>query len=187
VISGEVRFHVGDDHYDGQSGAVGGTVSGASGDDVLLGGTEKEVFDGGDGKDMLSGGRGSDTLLGGTGSDQLIGGGGADTLVGGPGADLFRFDAGDSRFKTLDFISDFSHRAGDRIALDQIDADTTTREDDAFSLIGTAAFSGHAGELRFVSERGLTLIQGDCDGDGRADLVIKLAGENPLVAGDFIL
>lgn len=187
AIAGEVRFTGGDDRYEGQAGSVGGRVLGQAGDDVLLGGRGADVFDGGEGKDQLAGGAGDDRLHGGLGNDVLIGGLGADSLSGDGGADVFRFAAGDSRGKFTDFINDFSQRAGDRIALDGVDANAATDADDAFTFIGTAAFSGHAGELRFTTAAGQTTIEADYTGDGRADFVVRLAGEIALVAQDFVL
>ena len=52
---------------------------------------------------------------------------------------------------------------------------------------GTCAFTNVAGELRYVQSNGVTLIQGDTNGDGVADFAIVLTGTISLVAGDFTL
>ena len=63
-------------------------------------------------------------------------------------------------------------------ALAAIDADTGAAGDQAFHLVG--AFSGAAGELVVVynAASGRTLIQGDVDGDGQADLSIAVQGDH---------
>lgn len=180
--------------------AGGDRISAGRGDDLLRGGTggdllrggpgnDRLVGDGGDdrlaggtGRDLVLGGPGDDRLLGGGGADRLAGGWGADALVGGAGRDVFVFadpghaGAGDAR----DTIRDFAR--GDRIDLSGIDADTTTRGDQAFHPID-GGFGGTAGELRIRAG----LVQGDIDGDGRPDFGIVLAGGVLPESGDFLL
>jgi hypothetical protein len=76
-------------------------------------------------------------------------------------------------------ITDFQH-GQDTIDLSTIDA-VRGGGNQKFSWIGSDAFSGDAGELRFA--RGL--IQGDTDGDKRADFEIRVTGS--VTAGDLIL
>ena len=57
----------------------------------------------------------------------------------------------------------------------------------AFSFIGSAIFSHTAGELRAYQAAGQTWIQGDIDGDGVADFLIRIDGLHTLTASDFIL
>ncbi|HEX9946101.1 MAG TPA: RTX toxin, partial [Allosphingosinicella sp.] len=59
----------------------------------------------------------------------------------------------------------------------------------AFAWIGSAAFTGSAGQLRAFEQSGTWFVEGDTDGDGSADLVIALTlqGTAPLGAGDFLL
>lgn len=64
---------------------------------------------------------------------------------------------------------------------------STAGGDRAFPFIGAAAFSGTEGELRYVQLGANTYVQGDVNGDGVADLEIKLLGLHTLVAGDFVL
>ena len=54
------------------------------GNDVLVGGSQKDSLDGGAGRDLLIGGAGADAINGGTDEDILIGG--TSTASGGPGA-----------------------------------------------------------------------------------------------------
>ena len=146
-------------------------------------------FAGTAGDDRLYGGSGPDRLDGGAGDDVLTGGAGRDVLTGGAGADRFVFGTGDSgaTFQTADRIMDFSRAEGDRIMLAAIDAIAATPADDRFAFIGTRAFSGVAGQLRHGFIGANTLIEADMDGDGAADLALRLAGNVTLAARDFIL
>jgi serralysin len=85
-------------------------------------------------------------------------------------------------------ITDFSHAQGDTIVLNPIDANTRTPDvDDAFTFIGTAAFHGVAGELRYTASGANTLVLGDVNGDGQADFALLLLGAISLTKSDFVL
>ncbi|HEX8224311.1 MAG TPA: calcium-binding protein [Allosphingosinicella sp.] len=166
--------------------AAGGTliVNGSS-----IPGGQQVIIDGrgvhGGNLTLFAGG-GHDILTGGDGADLIVGGGGADSLTGGAGADTFRYDAASDSIGLADLIGDFQSGL-DRIDLSRIDADANSDGNQAFTWIGSNAFSGSAGELR-TYEDGYRWVEGDTDGDGAADLVIVLqVGTPPLVAGDFIL
>lgn len=190
----------GDDGNDQVSGNDGDDdLSGGGGDDVVNGGTGSDDVSGDDGNDNLSGGLGNDHVHGGAGNDKVVGGGGDDTLeggsgkdffTGGAGADTFTFDDGDFgglTKKTADRISDFNHGQGDHIDLSSVDADTTTDGDQAFTFIGTGAFTGHAGELRYSVSSSRAMLSGDTNGDGVADFAVRLDHVSSLVAEDFVL
>lgn len=123
---------------------------------------------------MLNGGTGADILLGGRDNDTLVGGKGADKLYGGAGADTFVFLSGDSgkTHAKADTIFDFTK--ADSIDLTGWDADATTKGVQAFHFIGAHAFGGHSAELHFVKAKSDTRIEGDTNGDGKADFVIHL-------------
>jgi serralysin len=70
-----------------------------------------------------------------------------------------------------DTISDF-RRGQDKIDLSGLDAKSGTSAHDAFTWIGSRAFSGAAGELRVYKDHGDYFIAGDVDGDKVADFVI---------------
>jgi Ca2+-binding RTX toxin-like protein len=147
-----------------QGGNRADTLSGMSGKDRLIGGG---------GNDTLSGGAGADRLDGNAGRDSLNGGKGADTLAGGSGADDFVFKSvADSRGSAVDTITDFSGSGGDRIDLSGLDADVTTAKNQAFDFIGTAAFSGDAGELRTVKSKTGTDVHVDLNGDKKSDFTL---------------
>jgi Ca2+-binding RTX toxin-like protein len=158
-------------------------VMGGAGNDSLTGGAKADLFYGGLGNDMLSGSGGNDTLVGGSG---------ADILNGGTGNDWFRFEAvSDSSLAGgIDTILDFKSAGGaDRIDLSAIDADGVAAGNQAFTFIGVGtAFGSIAGQLRVVEESGDWFVQGDTNGDGVADLVIRVGADIPLwAAGDFVL
>jgi Ca2+-binding RTX toxin-like protein len=163
------------------------TVSGA-----LLMASETMVLDASqesDGFLRLFGGKADDTLKGGGQADLLLGNLGADMLTGNGGADTFRFDStADSNSGSMDQILDFTPGT-DKIDLGRVDANALTAGDQAFSWIGSNAFSGTAGQLRAAQSGGSWFLEGDTNGDGVADLVIAvtLQGSTPLAAGDFLL
>ncbi|HEU0099488.1 MAG TPA: calcium-binding protein [Allosphingosinicella sp.] len=164
------------------------TVSGA-----LLMASETMILDASqesDGFLRLFGGKADDTLKGGGQADLLLGNLGADMLTGNGGADTFRFDStADSTSGSLDRITDFTPGT-DKIDLGRIDANTLVAGDQAFTWIGSNAFSGTAGELRIENLNGSGwLLLGDTDGNGFGDLriILDLQGPTPLSGADFIL
>ena len=161
--------------------------TGSNEGNILVGKGGADIFLGLGGADELRGEAGDDVLHGGAGDDLLIGGAGTDLLNGGPGGDLFRFGEGDSGTGYgADGISDFVNYV-DKVDLRGIDSNQVLAGDQAFSFIGTAAFSGIAGELRWCSVGGDTLLQGDTTGDGVADFEIVFCGSVTLFASDFYL
>lgn len=149
----------------------------------LMGTAKADVLHGGAADDHLSGAGGNDQLFGEGGNDVLRGGPGRDILVGGAGADTFVFGKATVGATAVDVIRDFSHAEGDLIDLSEIDAVTGKAGDQAFHLIGDAAFSGAAGELRFSGGA----LHGDVNGDGTADFTIHVNGVAQLVAADFLM
>jgi Ca2+-binding RTX toxin-like protein len=142
--------------------------------------------------DNLVGSSAANVLNGGAGNDTLNGGGGADTLTGGAGADLFVFKtlADFGVGTTTDAITDFqagglgTATAIDHIDLSAIDANSKTSKDDTFNFIGSGAFSGKAGELRYD---GAGHLLGDVNGDGIADFSLALTVTGILDASDLVL
>jgi Ca2+-binding RTX toxin-like protein len=184
-MAGAIELGTGNDRYDGASGRLTGTVFGGDGEDRITGGIDDDRFEGGGSTDTLHGNGGSDELLGNGGGDILRGGAGRDFLTGNGGADIFDFNAiSESRpgSANRDQILDFDRGEGDKIDLGGIDANTKKSGDQAFKFIGNDKFSDTPGELRFTSD----LLQGDVNGDGKADFEIRVLGDNPVKA-DFIL
>ncbi|ROM78334.1 type I secretion target [Pseudomonas brassicacearum] len=75
----------------GISYQAGHTLTGTSGDDVLLAGNGDNILNAGDGNDVLSAGSGNNTLNGGAGNDLLYSGTGNDLLDGGTGNDTVSY------------------------------------------------------------------------------------------------
>ena len=140
-------------------------------------GSGNDVLTGNEAGNSLEAGAGNDRLTGNGGNDRLVGGAGTDTLSGGAGSDTFLFAAGDSGVGAgRDVIADFE-RGSDRIDLGQAGAS---------GFIGTRAFTGVAGEVRYASTEGLTVVELDSDGDGDADFQLELTGVAELDSQDFV-
>ena len=127
-------------------------------------------------------------IRGGGGNDTIIGTGGRDVMTGGGGSDTFVFEllsdsvTGGGRDRIKDFVA-----GSDKIDLAAIDANAGAANDQAFSFIGSGAFSHTAGELRASAFGANTLVSGDVDGNGKADFHILLSGSVALQATDFLL
>ncbi|MDX2257577.1 MAG: hypothetical protein NW205_01545 [Hyphomicrobiaceae bacterium] len=140
-----------------------------------------------DGNDILRGGAGNDVLFGGTGVDTLRGGLGRHVLWGEGQGDKFTWRATteSARGGARDIVNDF--RKGDKIVLAEIDA-VSGPGNQAFRFIGEQNFNGTAGQVRYQDLAGKkVIVQGDVNGDGRADFEIMVVGLENLVRTDFIL
>jgi serralysin len=113
-------------------------------------------------------GNGTDTLMGNDVGNRLDGGKGNDTYTGGLGKDTFVIN----EVGYTDRITDFA-RGSDKIDLSAIDA-IAGGANNAFTFLGDAAFTGHAGELRTYVQSGTNFLAGDVNGDGVADFLINL-------------
>ncbi|MDF3606849.1 calcium-binding protein [Paracoccus sp. DMF-8] len=151
-------------------------IRGNAGNDQLFGEAGNDTLQGGAGNDRLDGSIGNDRLEGSSGSDTLIGGPGSDWLIGGIGADFFVFNAAGHFDRSTDTIADFT-RSMDRIDMRGM----------GFSYIGTADFTRSAGQVRYSVEQGAAVVGVDVNGDGAADLTIRLPGVTILSGNDFLL
>lgn len=159
-------------NLDGTGNALANRIDGNAGANILAGG---------EGRDALRGSAGADTLIGGAGGDMLDGGQGADILEGGAGGDRFFFRS--AAEAAGDIIVDFTAADGDRIDLRSIDANESLSGRQGFAWMGSADFSGAAGQLRFADGA----LQGDLNGDAVADLLVQLAGVTSLAPGSVWL
>jgi hypothetical protein len=171
-------------------------VTGGNGGDLIFGNSSANLLNGFVGNDDLLGYAGNDRLIGNSGDDRLYGGAGKDTLEGGPGADGFFYtaktDSGTGR-ATRDTIVGFDD-GQDYIALFAIDANAKTLGDDAFNFIGVnVKFGGNAGELRAYFSADGMMVEGDVNGDKKADFSIFIQdpthtlNATTFTAADFIL
>ncbi|MBA3677766.1 MAG: M10 family metallopeptidase C-terminal domain-containing protein [Sphingosinicella sp.] len=129
-----------------------------------------------------------ENAVSGSGNDILVANQVANRLTGGSGADTFRFasntDVGIGVLR--DTITDFLS-GSDKIDLSGLDANSNVEGDQGFSFIGTGAFTGAAGQLRYDVSGGSINLLGDLNGDGVADFAILLENNTTLVTSDFIL
>ena len=130
---------------------------GGAGNDVLTGNAAANRLDGGAGNDRIEGGAGNDILIGGRGSDTLVGGAGADTFV-------FTSNADSAVGAMRDLLIGFEQ------GQDKIDLSALT----ASHFIGAGNFSGRAGEVRFATFDGNTIIELDSNGDRVADFQVGI-------------
>ncbi len=135
----------------------------------LIGNELNNTIVGNNGRNSINGGPGADTLIGGGGNDVLRGDAGNDRLTGGTGMDTFVFSETQSRDTITDFAS----------GTDVIDLGWFLGPSQ-FHFIGSAAFSGQAGQGRFSND----LFQLDLNGDRIADFSITILG-GQVHAGDF--
>ena len=138
------------------------------------------------GDDTLTGSSQVDVINGHEGNDVVYGAGGADTLIGGLGADQYLFNtSAESTPAQMVTIADFNSTEGDVINLIAVDADANTEGAQHFDFIGTAAFTGHAGELRF--DTATQQLMADIHGDGQAAMQILLVGVTELNVASLML
>ena len=177
---------LGTDDTDATGNGAANVLTGNVGDNRLGGGTGNDQLFGGAGEDRLFGSAGADVLRGEDGEDMLLGGADQDILVGGADNDRFIFRLRtDSTVTASDRIADFT-RGEDIVDLSAIDARVGGAVNNAFTFIGTAAFSGAAGELRFVAGT-TSRLEADTDGNGIADFRILFTNGVNLQALDIIL
>lgn len=144
---------------------------------------------------VVHGSTGVDTIFGTAGGERILGGTGGDVLAGNAGGDIFDYDAltdSGKKGSARDFISDFA-RGTDSIDLSTIDANGAKNGDKAFKFIKQKGFNDKAGELRYekINKSGtandVTVIEGDTNGNGKADFRIELKGLVSLDKADFVL
>lgn len=162
----------GDDVIDART-TIRATANAGSGNDQILGSSNRDVLDRGDGSDNLSGFDGADTLNGGIGNDSLNGGASRDIMDGGLGADTFV--GGDD----IDEVSYASRTATVRVDPDDVADDGQAGEgdnvrgdvEDISGGAGDDMLFGNAAANRLVGRAGLDTLRG-------------LAGNDRLFGGD---
>lgn len=157
--------------------------SATDGADRLNGDAGNNVIDGKGGNDIINGGAGNDTIYGGAGYD---------TMTGGAGNDIFAFRSAaeiGSKPGARDIITDFTS-GQDKIDLSAIDANPNLAGNQNFTFLAAedASFTKKAGQLawHYNDAAGVTIVQGDINGDGKHDFEIELKGKVDLKASDFI-
>lgn len=157
-----------------------------AGDNGKLDTIPAEIFKG---NDTLNGSPFADVLFGFDGDDKITGGGGRDEMNGGDGRDTFFFLSTLNSTKQAsgrDTIFKFDRSDDDEIDLTAIDAKVGGINNE-FKFIGKKDFHDKKGELRYTDKHGDILIQGDTNGDGKADFAILLDSVSKLKVSDFEL
>ena len=110
----------------------------------------------------------NNVIIGNEGDNILTGRAGVDTLTGGTGVDTFAFLIGDTgaALGSRDLITDFVVGT-DKLDLSAIDADSVRAGENDFRFLGTSAFDGQGGALRYSYDAGrnVTLLEADRNGD----------------------
>jgi Ca2+-binding RTX toxin-like protein len=121
-------------------------MTGAAGDDRLVGEAGDDVLLGGDGNDILEGGLGQDRLSGGAGDDLYMGGRGDDLLEDDSqvSADTYRHEAGDGVDRISDAGGQDSLQLGAGLAADAVVVRRTASGDLVLALAdgGQVALAG---------------------------------------------
>lgn len=182
--------HGGNGNDNLSSAEADSSLYGDAGNDTITTYSEKGKAYGGDGNDTLSG---YGLLDGGTGNDILnndrntttvfYGGADSDTIITNKAkATIQYYIPEDSKVGAgnRDIMTDFDTSSGATFELYHLGS---------LSYIGSAAFNGTSGAVRFVVEPAnkWTLVQVDMNGDNTADMEIELTGLKFLSADDFVL
>jgi len=144
---------------------------------TLANGVENLTLASGAGNINGTGNVSNNILIGNEGLNVLTGGAGVDTLTGGGDADRFVFTTGDTGATagSRDLITDFT------LGTDRLDLSGLGQ----FRFLGSAAFDGQANALHTVSAGGLTIVEGDVNGDKVTDFGIELTGNVALTTSGF--
>jgi Ca2+-binding RTX toxin-like protein len=171
-------YTVNDNHGGSDSAGVtisyqdGHTLTGTSGDDVLVAGTGNNVINAGDGNDVLTAGSGNNELHGGAGNDLLFSGPGNDLLDGGTGNDT----------------ASYAHAgAGVTVNLSQLTAQNTLGAG-TDTLTGIDNLTGSNFNDSLTGDNNSNLINGGMgndvlNGGGGDDYLIGGLGNNTLTGG----
>ena len=186
------------------------SMTGGTGDDMLIGGMQDDRLDGGAGNDVLNGPGGNEQLYGGSGDDSLLGGSGADLLDGGEGNDrLFGqggsgdtltggnendvLDGGAGRdwlienvYTSTNFLTDSEFRKNSSVSqLIGIELVSLTRPRNSGGLIDASGFNGPVTLQGSIGND--TLIGGSqddsIDGGGGNDSLDGGGGNDTLIGG----
>jgi len=120
----------------------------------------------------------ANVIVGNSGQNKITGGAGADTLTGGSNTDTFIYTAlADSTATASDLITDLTD-SSDKIDFSKIDGNSAKAGVQGFKIVD--AFSHQAGELvlDYNGSTKITSLMLDVNGDGKADMLIRLSGDH---------
>lgn len=188
-----------------QAGTISVTDTGAAGGSFTYRGTGTDtalVNLTRDTNGTLDGSANADLIIGNAASTVIVGNGGRDVIYGGGGNDTFDYNAvGDvvtvgavtaANVGLLEVIKDWS--VGDRIDLSTIDAHSQQAGNQAFTFIGSNAFTaanqqGGLRSFQLQDEAGqwFTIVEASNDNDTQAEFQLALQGRHTLSAAEFVL
>jgi Ca2+-binding RTX toxin-like protein len=167
--------------------ATPATITGADGNDTLIGGNANDVLIGCTGNDSLNGGGGADVLAdtffncAGGGNDTFDGGTGPDSIYGGPGTDTVTYASRTAPvFVTLDgSANDGEAGEGDNVSPDVENITGGSGGDELSGGPGANTLSGGGGDDVIVGE-----ANPDPSGPGGNDTILGGTGDDALNGGD---
>jgi Ca2+-binding RTX toxin-like protein len=128
----------------------------------------------------IHGNEGQNTIVGGMGRDFMEGRGGSDTFVWTTTAET------GVAAEDADIVVDFNPGQLEFLIVSPIDADETVADDQEFTVIGTADFTG-PGQIRYFTTATDTYILLNTDNDLMQEATIQLAGVYAPQPGWFVL
>jgi Ca2+-binding RTX toxin-like protein len=152
-----------------------GSISGTTGNDVIVGSPTADVISGGGGQDTICGGSGNDNISGDAGNDRLLAGEGNDTFTEGStpsGADRVQGEGG------FDTVSYGSRAAAVNVSLNGTANDGAPGEGDNVTTTVERVVGGSGGDALTGSGAANTL-----EGRGGGDAIRGQAGNDTLIGG----
>jgi Ca2+-binding RTX toxin-like protein len=135
----------------------------------------------------LTGSIDNNRIIGNDGNNIIDGSYGKDTMSGAGGTDVFIwssvYEIGWFNFDP-DIVTDLNRAEGDVLHLTNIDADETVAGDQAFTFIGTAAFTA-PGQINWFTNGIDTFVQLNTNADLTVDGIIQVLGVQTVDAGWF--
>ena len=121
---------------------------------------------------------GDETFIGSQQADQFYFSDGSDSFTGGAGADVYFITSLGTQFSPASEVAIDGDIITDMGFDDTIDFSATQFNDPvAATFIGSGAFTGTSGQIRYQVTGGNTLIQADNNGDGISDATLTIIGE----------
>jgi Ca2+-binding RTX toxin-like protein len=155
---------------------------GGAGDDVLMGGSNRDILNGNRGDDELRGNDGQDLLDGGGGRDTLYGGKNDDVLYGDDGHDNLRGGAGSDQLYGGDSSDHLAGGSGDDRLYGQSGSDTLEGDSGADYIVG-----GTGNNIMSGGTDADIIVGGDDEdtisGGGGSDIIDGGAGSDTIEGG----
>ena len=150
-------------------------------------GVDVVKLEGGDPDNTIVGSRVNDIILTKVGDDLLRGGLGKDVLTSDSGEDVFDFNRAVESTRgaaNRDVITDFE-QGQDHIDLSNLDG-SSRKGFQHFKFIGAQKFHDKKGELHYRAvDSDTVILEGDRNGDGKADFQVEVNGVGSLTIDDF--